>query len=97
MAIYFWKINDKYGCFSNFAYYDFELDGKRWMTSEHYFQAQKFCGTEFEKTTNDYYWGCGKDGSGKNISQVQVPLGGGRHRSSPYVKNQYYRPRYNKK
>ena len=99
------------------------------MTSEHYFQAQKFCGTEYEeiirlldnpmkaaemgrnrdlplredweqvkddimrkavyakfsqnkeirdvlistgketiieKTTNDYYWGCGKDGSGKN-------------------------------
>ena len=20
-----------------------------------------------ERTTNDYYWGCGKDGSGKNM------------------------------
>ena len=130
MAIYFYKINDEYGCFSNFAHYDFELDGKRWATSEHYFQAQKFCGTKYEeiirlldtpmkaaemgrnrglplrkdweqvkddimrkavwakftqnkeirdilmstkketiieKTTNDYYWGCGKDGSGKNM------------------------------
>lgn len=130
MAIYFYKINDEYGCFSNFAHYGFKLEGKMWMTSEHYFQAQKFCGTEYEeiirlldkpmraaemgrnrtlplredwervkdnimrktvcakfkqnkeirdillstgnetiieKTTNDYYWGCGKDGSGKNM------------------------------
>ena len=130
MAIYFYKINEDYGCFSNFAHYDFELDGKRWMTSEHYFQAQKFCGTEYEEiirlldnpmkaaemgrnrnlplrmdweqvkddimrkavlakfeqneeikdvllstdneiiienTSNDYYWGCGKDGFGKNM------------------------------
>ena len=100
------------------------------MTSEHYFQAQKFCGTEYEEmirlldnpmkaaemgrnrdlplradweevkadvmrnavlakfkqneeiknvllstgketiienTSNDYYWGCGKDGSGENM------------------------------
>lgn len=129
MTIYFYKIADEYGCFSNFAHYSFELDGKRWMTSEHYFQAQKFLGTEYEevirlldnpmkaaemgrsrdlplradweqvkddimrkavlakfeqnkeiknvllstgkeaiieKTSNDYYWGCGKDGSGKN-------------------------------
>ncbi len=130
MAIYFYKINDEYGCFSNFAHYGFELDGKWWMTSEHYFQAQKFCGNEYEETirlldnpmkaaemgrnrelplradweqvkddimrkavlakftqnkeiknvllstgketiventSNDYYWGCGKDGSGKNM------------------------------
>ena len=49
MAIYFYKINDEYGCFSNFAHYGFELDRKWWMTSEHYFQAQKFCGTEYEE------------------------------------------------
>lgn len=130
MAIYFYKINDEFGCFSNFAHYNFELDGKKWMTSEHYFQAQKFRGTEYEevirlldnpmkaaemgrnrdlpliegweqikddvmrkavyakftqnkkirdilistgkeiiieKTTDDYYWGCGKDGCGKNM------------------------------
>lgn len=130
MAIYFYKVNDEYGCFSNFSHFGFNLDGKWWMTSEHYFQAQKFVGTSYEetirlldnpmkaaemgrnrklplrddwekvkdavmkkavfekfsqnkeilkvllatgkesiveRTTNDYYWGCGKDGSGKNI------------------------------
>lgn len=130
MAIYFYKIKDEYGCFSNFAHYGFELDGKWWMTSEHYFQAQKFCGTEYEETirlldnpmkaaemgrnrnlplredweqvrdnimrkavyakfsqnselknillktgsesiventSSDYYWGCGTNGSGKNM------------------------------
>ncbi len=130
MSIYFYKINDEYGCFSNFSHYGFELDGKWWMTSEHYFQAQKFCGTEYEEiirlldnpmkaaemgrnrslplredweqvkddvmrkavyakfsqnnelkdillktgsediienTSNDYYWGCGTNGSGTNM------------------------------
>lgn len=129
MKIYFYKINDEYGFLSNFAHYGFELDGKWWMTSEHYFQAQKFHGTVYEemirmldspkkaaemgrncnlpiradweeikddvmrkavlakfiqnkdikklllttknsiiieKTINDYYWGCGKNGDGKN-------------------------------
>ncbi len=130
MAIKFYKINEEYGCFSNFSHNDFELDGKRWLTSEHYFQAQKFAGTEYEEiirlldnpmkaaemgrnrdlplrkdweqvkddimrkavfakfsqnedikkillstekeelvenTSNDYYWGCGKEGNGKNM------------------------------
>ena len=49
MAIYFYKISDEYGCFSNFAHYGFELDGKWWQTSEHYFQAQKFWGTKYEE------------------------------------------------
>lgn len=128
--IFFYKVNDSYGCFSNFSHFEFEINGKKWMTSEHYFQAQKFVGTEYEekirlldnpmkaaefgrnrslplrtdweqvkddimrkavfekfsqnidirdillstgkeliveKSTNDYYWGCGKDGSGKNM------------------------------
>ena len=130
MAIYFYKINDKYGCFSNFSHHAFVINDKMWLTSEHYFQAQKFHGTEYEetirllkspmevakmgrdrnlplrvdwekvkddimrkgvfekfsqnklirnillstgeeviieKTMDDYYWGCGKDGSGKNM------------------------------
>lgn len=130
MAIYFYKINEEYGCFSNFSHHGFELDGKWWRTSEHYFQAQKFYGTEYveiirlldnpmkaaemgrnrklplredweevkddvmrkavyakfsqnkelknillntdseyivENTSNDYYWGCGTNGSGKNM------------------------------
>ncbi len=126
----FYKVNDEYGCFSNFSRHGFELNGKYWSTSEHYFQAQKFAGTEYEeeirlaatameaakfgrdrnkplrkdweqvkysimkeavlakfrthddireillltgdseiieKTTDDYYWGCGSDGTGKNM------------------------------
>ena len=129
MTIYFYSTIDEYGCFSNFAPYGFELDGKYWRTVEHYFQAQKFAGTVYEERVriaatpadaafigrrrdlllredweavkddimrravlqkfkthatirdmllstgdeelvenarNDYYWGCGQDGSGKN-------------------------------
>lgn len=130
MAIYFYKINEEYGCFSNFSHHGFIIDGKWWMTSEHFFQAKKFDGTVYEekirlldnpmraadmgrnhmlplrkdwedvkddimrkaviekftqnldikkiliqtgeqelveKTSTDYYWGCGADGSGKNM------------------------------
>ena len=129
-TIYFYSDREEpYGAFSNFARYGFTLDGKYWMTSEHYFQSQKFAGTEHEErirlasapkiaadwgrerkrplrpdwdavkdeimgralyakftkhielrdlllstgeaslvenAPGDYYWGCGKDGTGKN-------------------------------
>jgi ribA/ribD-fused uncharacterized protein len=45
-TINFYHMSDEYGCFSNFAPYPIELDGKRWSTSEHYFQAQKFDDSE---------------------------------------------------
>src|SRR4051794_39380956 len=48
MAIYFYKVSDEYGCFSNFSPHGFKLDGVFWKTCEHYFQAQKFVGTEYE-------------------------------------------------
>lgn len=130
LAIRFYRTNDLYGCFSNFSRHSVFLDGKRWPTSEHYFQAQKFLdeavrekirlrktpreaadmgrdrslplrpdwetvkddvmrkvveakftqreeirailldtGDEglIEQTTNDYYWGCGTNGDGKNM------------------------------
>lgn len=41
-VIHFYSTGDEYGEFSNFAPYSFVLDKKRWPTSEHYFQAQKF-------------------------------------------------------
>jgi ribA/ribD-fused uncharacterized protein len=51
MPIYFYREREKpYGCFSNFSPHSFELDGKHWPTSEHYFQAQKFAGTPHEDT-----------------------------------------------
>lgn len=130
MTIYFYTVADEYGEFSNFSRHGFELDGKYWKTSEHYFQAMKFEGTEYEdkvrearspkeagtlgrrrdfplrkdwdaikddvmrravtkkferheelaklllstgdsdiveNAPSDYYWGSGKDGSGKNM------------------------------
>ena len=42
MPIRFYSVKDKYGEFSNFSLHPFELDGLRWLTSEAYFQAQKF-------------------------------------------------------
>lgn len=132
MPIYFYKVNEPYGCFSNFSAHPIQIDGEIWPTSEHYFQAQKFISTApeyaekirlepspmkaanmgrsrkvplrtdweevkddvmrkavyakvkayadvretlisthqevlIEKTTKDMYWGCGSDGSGKNM------------------------------
>ena len=131
MPIYFYSTREvPYGCFSNFSAHGFELDGKYWKTSEHYFQAQNFVGTPheeevrlaktpkeganmgrerhrplrpdwesvkdnlmrkavmrkfemheeirnillstgdktlIEKTSGDTYWGCGTDGTGKNM------------------------------
>lgn len=41
-VIKFYSVSDEYGEFSNFAAYSIKLIGKRWPTSEHYFQGQKF-------------------------------------------------------
>ena len=51
--VYFFSREDKYFEFSNFAGFGFELNGRRWRTMEHYFQAMKFEGTpQFEKIAN---------------------------------------------
>jgi len=47
--IRFYGTKGEYGCFSNFAGYPFVRNGNRWPTSEHYFQAQKFPGTDQER------------------------------------------------
>jgi ribA/ribD-fused uncharacterized protein len=47
--INFYRVQDAYGEFSNFAPFPIDVGGKVWPTSEHYFQAQKFSGTEFEE------------------------------------------------
>ncbi|MCA9688520.1 MAG: NADAR family protein [Myxococcales bacterium] len=43
--IWFYSTQDRYGELSNFAAFPITLDGRRWPTTEHYFQAQKFAGT----------------------------------------------------
>ena len=48
-VINFYSTKDAYGCFSNFSAHPIRLKNKIWKTSEHYFQAQKFAGTEHEE------------------------------------------------
>jgi ribA/ribD-fused uncharacterized protein len=48
--IRFYRLNEAYGEFSNFSPHPIELKGQFWPTSEHYFQAQKFAGTQHEET-----------------------------------------------
>jgi hypothetical protein len=40
--ILFYKVNDRYGIFSNFYKCGFFIDDKYWPTAEHFFQSQKF-------------------------------------------------------
>jgi len=40
--IHFYSVDDEYGEFSNFAPFSIVLNKKKWPTSEHFFQAQKF-------------------------------------------------------
>jgi ribA/ribD-fused uncharacterized protein len=49
LPIYFYSPHhETYGSFSNFSIHGVQLDGHWWPTVEHYFQAQKFAGTEHE-------------------------------------------------
>jgi ribA/ribD-fused uncharacterized protein len=48
-VINFYSTTGEYGCFSNFSRHSVHLKGKRWPTSEHYFQAQKFAGEPDEE------------------------------------------------
>ena len=47
--INFYSVNKEYGEFSNFALYPVKINGKEWPTTEHYFQAQKFDDTSYQK------------------------------------------------
>lgn len=47
--IHFYSTAGEYGEFSNFAPFPIQLAGKTWPTAEHYFQAQKFVGTEHKE------------------------------------------------
>lgn len=48
-VINFYSTSGEYGCFSNFSRHPIFLKGKRWPTTEHYFQAQKFAGEPDEE------------------------------------------------
>ena len=42
MAMRFWIPTHRFGTFSNFSGHAFVLDGVRWPSVEHFYQAQKF-------------------------------------------------------
>src|SRR5262245_59272949 len=48
-VIRFRGLRDEFGFFSNFFPAPLVVQGKRWPTVEHYFQAQKFAGTAHEE------------------------------------------------
>lgn len=48
-VINFYSTREEYGCFSNFSAHPIRLKNKKWRTTEHYFQAQKFPDTEYEE------------------------------------------------
>jgi N-glycosidase YbiA len=49
--IRFYRVDDRFGCFSNFAPHPVRLGGKTWPTTEHYFQAQKFQDAGHQEST----------------------------------------------
>ena len=52
-TIRFYRLNEPYGEFSNFSPHPVDLHSRVWPTSEHYFQAQKFAGTEHEEAVRE--------------------------------------------
>ena len=47
--ISFYVPSDEYGFLCNFSAHGFTLDDRYWSTAEHYFQAQKFAGSDHEE------------------------------------------------
>lgn len=45
----FYSRKNPYGEFSNFALFPITIEGKRWPTSEHYYQAKKFKELELQE------------------------------------------------
>jgi len=48
-TIYFSKLKDPYGEFSNFYPVSLEINGKNYSSVENFYQSQKFAGTEWEE------------------------------------------------
>jgi len=48
MTIFFYKVCQPYGCFSNFSLHHIQMGSTYWTTVEHYYQAQKFIGSQDE-------------------------------------------------
>lgn len=53
VEIRFYLKKNPYGCFCSFAPYPVEICEKMWKTSEHYYHAQRFAGTEYEEVIRE--------------------------------------------
>ena len=73
-VINFYSTKDEFGFFSNFAAYPIEIRGKRWRTTEHYFQGQKFAGTPSEEEI-------------RNLASPMAAARAGRSRKRPFRKD----------
>jgi predicted NAD-dependent protein-ADP-ribosyltransferase YbiA (DUF1768 family) len=49
----FYEEEAPFGYMSNFYQSPIDLDGKMWPSTEHYFQAMKYEGTEHEETVRN--------------------------------------------
>ena len=47
--IHFCDASGPWACFSNYYDAEFEIDGKKYKSNEHYFQSQKFKGSDHEE------------------------------------------------
>ncbi|WP_353166305.1 NADAR family protein [Empedobacter brevis] len=50
----YYRVNDPYGSFSNFAPFPIFINGKLWKTVEHYFQANKFSNLDIIEKISNY-------------------------------------------
>lgn len=49
-TIKFWRTSEEYGCLSNFSRHPIIVDGRKWFTTEAYYQGMKYnCVTKQEK------------------------------------------------
>ncbi len=53
MAIRFFSKSETHREFSNFAPFPIDLDGRRWPTTEHFYQALKFTDAALQKAIRD--------------------------------------------
>jgi ribA/ribD-fused uncharacterized protein len=52
-VIQFYRQGDPWGELSNFSPHPIDLDGERWQTTEHYFQACKFANLELQRQVRE--------------------------------------------
>jgi hypothetical protein len=71
MTIRFFSKSETHSEFSNFAAFPLDLDGKRWPSVEHYYQAQKFADPKLQKAIRQEKPPIAKSLADKNKASVR--------------------------